>query len=104
MALTKASTTGDEPVVTTNKPATSEIPKGAEKSDVPGVQSVVSDDGQLAPADKTSIPGPEYPPIDRPPVSTTRPDVPIAQSLITGAGKHMPPDPEKYDEMGRPRD
>lgn len=55
-------------------------------------------------ADKTSVPGPEFPPLERPPVSTTRPDEPVLRSLVTGAGAHMPPDPEKYDEMGRPRD
>ena len=94
MAETKPSAKADDTTV----------PKGAEKSDVPGIQSVVSDDGQLAPADKTSIPGPEYPPLDRAPVSTTRFDEPIAQSLVTGAGKHEPPDPKKYDDMGRLRD
>lgn len=55
-------------------------------------------------ADKTSIPGPKYPPIERPPVSTTKPDEPVLQSLVTGAGAHVPPDPAKYDEMGRLRD
>jgi hypothetical protein len=55
-------------------------------------------------ADKTSVPGPEYPPIERPPVSTTDPGVPILRSLVTGAGEHVPPDPGKYDEMGRLRD
>jgi hypothetical protein len=44
-------------------------------------------------ADRTSIPGPEYPPADRPPVATTRPDEPIVGSLVTGAGAHEPPDP-----------
>ena len=55
-------------------------------------------------ADRTSVPGPEYPPADRPPVATTRFDEPIVQSLVTGAGAHTPPDPEKYDAAGRPRD
>jgi hypothetical protein len=55
-------------------------------------------------ADRTSIPGPEYPPAERPPVSTTRPDQEILRSLVTGAGKHEPPDPAKYDAEGRPRD
>jgi hypothetical protein len=54
-------------------------------------------------ADKTSIPGPEYPPVERPPVSTAKPDEPIVQSLVTGAGAHEPPDPELYDAAGRPR-
>jgi hypothetical protein len=52
-------------------------------------------------ADQTSVPGPEYPPAERPPVSTTRPDEPIVTSLVTGAGAHEPPDPDVYDEMGR---
>lgn len=52
-------------------------------------------------ADQTSVPGPEYPPAERPPVSTTRPDEPVVTSLVTGAGAHEPPDPDKYDEMGR---
>jgi hypothetical protein len=55
-------------------------------------------------ADRTSIPGPEYPPLERPPVSTTRPDREVLRSLVTGAGAHEPPDPEKYDAEGRPRD
>ena len=50
-----------------------------------------------------SYPGGEAYPED-PPVRTTRPDVKILSSLATGAGQHVPPDPEKYDEMGRPRD
>jgi hypothetical protein len=55
-------------------------------------------------ADRTSLPGPEYPPLERPPVSTTRPDREILRSLVTGAGAHTPPDPDKYDAEGRPRD
>lgn len=52
-------------------------------------------------ADRTSAPGPVYPPVERPPVSTTRHDEPVLQSLVTGAGAHEPPDPEKYDAAGR---
>lgn len=55
-------------------------------------------------ADRTSIPGPEYPPQERPPVSTTKAGEEILRSLVTGAGKHEPPDPEKYTPEGRPRD
>lgn len=55
-------------------------------------------------ADQTSVPGPVFPPMERPPVSTTRPDEPVLKSLVTGAGAHVPPDPELYDEMGRLRD
>jgi hypothetical protein len=55
-------------------------------------------------ADRTSIPGPEYPPADRPPVATTRFDEPVVLSLVTGAGAHEPPDPDVYDAEGRVRD
>lgn len=55
-------------------------------------------------ADKSPYPGPTIPPAERPPWATTRYDVPIVQSAVTGAGAHMPPDPAVYDEMGRLRD
>ena len=54
-------------------------------------------------ADQTSYPVGEMAPPERPPVATGRPDVEIIQSLVTGAGAHMPPDPDLYDAMGRPR-
>jgi hypothetical protein len=54
-------------------------------------------------ADKTSLPGPSYPPAEDPPVRTTRPDVPIVVALASGAGQHVPPDPDKYTPEGRPR-
>lgn len=55
--------------------------------------------------DKTSYPGPETViTSERPPFSTSRPDVPIVQSALLGANEHIPPDPEVFDEMGRPRD
>lgn len=39
------------------------------------------------PADESSQPGPyDGLKLDRPPVSTNKPDVPIAQSLVSGAG------------------
>lgn len=37
------------------------------------------------------------------PVRTSRPDVPIATVMAGGVGRHLPPDPEIYDEMGRYR-
>lgn len=45
------------------------------------------------PADESSAPGP-YAGLnaERPPVSTTKPDVDVAQSLAAGAGAHTPPD------------
>lgn len=52
------------------------------------------------PADESSAPGPyEGLDVNRPPVSTNRPDVPIAQSLVAGAGAPQPtegPNPEEY--------
>lgn len=43
------------------------------------------------PADGDSSPGPyEGLDVNRPPVSTNRPDVPIAQSLVAGAGAPQP--------------
>jgi hypothetical protein len=54
-------------------------------------------------ADRTSLPT-AYAPIERPPVSTTKAGEKVLRSLVTGAGKHEPPDPELYDADGRPRD
>lgn len=51
-------------------------------------------------ADETSAPGPyEGLDVNRPPVSTNKPDVPIAQSLVAGAGAPQPSEgvnPEDY--------
>lgn len=53
--------------------------------DIPAVESTT--EAVPHPADGTSAPGPyEDLSPDRPPVSTTQPDVPIAQSLVAGAG------------------
>lgn len=51
-------------------------------------------------ADASSAPGP-YQDLDveRPPVSTARPDVPIAHSLVAGAGAPQPPPEGDYREM-----
>jgi hypothetical protein len=54
-------------------------------------------------ADKTPYPVGEQPPIERPPYSTGRPDVPIVQSAVLGAGAHTPPDPAEFKPDGRPR-
>jgi hypothetical protein len=40
---------------------------------------------------------------EAPPIHTAQPDVPIAQTLAAGAGEHTPPDPDQFDEQGRPR-
>src|SRR4051812_22152632 len=47
-------------------------------------------------ADKTSAPVNNDAQSEDPPVRTTRPDVPIAVALASGAGQHQPPDPDKY--------
>jgi len=65
------------------------------------VTSVVSTtEATPHPADETSAPGPyEGLELNRPPVSTNRPDVPIAQSLVAGAGAPTGPpeiDPSTY--------
>jgi hypothetical protein len=57
-----------------------------------------------AEADKSSYAGPGDAEAEQPPVRTTRPDVPIAVSMATGAGQHVPPDPDKYDAEGRVKD
>jgi hypothetical protein len=54
-------------------------------------------------ADKTPYPVGDQPPIERPPFSTGRPDVPIVQSAVTGAGAHTPPDPDAFWPDGRPK-
>jgi hypothetical protein len=54
-------------------------------------------------ADETSAPNSVSTEIEAPPVSTTKPDVPVAQVLTAGAGAHTPPDPDEYDSEGRPR-
>lgn len=56
------------------------------------------------PAAKTSYPVPSETGVEDPPIRTTRHDVPILRSLATGAGAHVPPDPDKYHADGRPRD
>jgi hypothetical protein len=55
-------------------------------------------------ADQTPYPVGDQPPIERPPFATGRPDVPIVQSAVTGAGAHTPPDPDDYTPDGRLRD
>jgi hypothetical protein len=55
-------------------------------------------------SDKDSYPhgtGAKY---DDPPVRTSRPDIPIAESLGSGAGEHVPPNPDVYRDDGRIRD
>lgn len=102
----------DEAKVTSNEDAAGQVKPSADRSKAELKEQVVNqadlDKGVLKEpehaADQSSVPGPEYPPADRPPVATTRPDEEIVQSLVTGAGAHTPPDPEKYDAEGRLRD
>lgn len=78
--------------------------EGAEVSNsAPAAGRVVLTSEPEKSADQTSYPGGEADPED-PPVRTTRPDVPIVQSLATGAGQHVPPDPDVYRPDGRLRD
>ncbi len=52
------------------------------------------------PADADSAPGPyEGLELNRPPVSTNQPDVPIAHSLVAGAGAPSPDAQERMDEQ-----
>jgi hypothetical protein len=96
-----------------------EAPGGVEQEQVKGTEdmstselhSVMTHDpdkklhpkraSELEPSDQTPIPGPEYPPQERPPVSTARPDVPVLRSLVIGAGAHTPPDRDVFDADGR---
>lgn len=57
-------------------------------------------------ADESSAPGPysgaDKPQVNEPPVRTNRPDTPIAQSLVAGAGQHDPPSEDEVGPDGRP--
>ena len=77
-----------------------DIDIGNEGVQVPVVQSTT--DSAPREGDQTSMPNKlETEPAT--PVSTQRPDEPIAQTMKGGAGEHTPPDPEKFDKEGRPR-
>lgn len=54
-------------------------------------------------ADQSSYPGGEAE-IHDPPIRSTKPDVGIIRTLATGAGAHVPPDPDVYTPEGRVRD
>lgn len=68
----------------------------------PIVQSTT--DATPSPADETPMPNHVNTENEQPPVRTSMPDTPIAQTLTAGAGEHTPPDPDVYDRFGRPRD
>ncbi len=67
-----------------------------------GVQSVTV--VMPAEADKSSLPNANDAESEQPPVRAGKPDTPIAQTLAAGAGAHTPPDPDVFDEAGRPRE
>ena len=54
------------------------------------------------PADKTSAPNVVKTKVNNPPWNTGRPDEPVLQSAVLGAGAHEPPDPDEFDAEGRP--
>jgi hypothetical protein len=78
--------------------------EGVEKADAAEGQAVVSVTTEVPhEADATSAPGPYADlPIDRPPVSTSNPQQPIAHSLIAGAGAGNQGQPEIPPERRRP--
>jgi hypothetical protein len=53
---------------------------------IPEPEQLKSED--LHPVDADSSPGPANAPVERPPYSTSRPDVPIVQSMTLGAAVH----------------
>lgn len=57
--------------------------------------------GELKEADRTAGPYIDDAESNDPPVRTDRPDVPILQTLKTGAGAHRPPDPDRIGPDGR---
>lgn len=75
--------------------------KGVEKADKDEGQNVESVTKETPhPADESSSPGPyDGLEVNRPPVSTNRPDVPIAASLVAGAGAPTP-EPDYHPEWG----
>jgi len=66
--------------------------------------SVVQSTTKVTPAeaDKTSLPNAMDAKPEDPPVRASKPDTPIAQTLVAGAGEHTPPDPDEFDSEGRP--
>jgi hypothetical protein len=57
-----------------------------------------------SPADETPMPNHVNTENEQPPVRTSSPDTPIAQTLVAGAGEHTPPDPKVFDRRaGRAR-
>jgi hypothetical protein len=66
---------------------------------------VVQSTTEATPTEASTTPMPNVVETDpeAPPIHTSKPDVPIAQALAAGAGQHTPPDPDEYDQAGRPK-
>lgn len=84
-----------------------EAKKKIDEHEIAAASSVVSTtEATPSVADESSAPGPysgaDKPKVNDPPVRTNRPDVPIAQSLVAGAGAHDPPDENEVGPDGRP--
>jgi hypothetical protein len=74
--------------------------KDGEPVGPPLVQSTTT--ATPSPADETSMPNHLNTENEQPPVRTSSPDVPVAQTLVAGAGEHTPPDPKLFNPDGRP--
>lgn len=57
-----------------------------------------------AEADKSPMPTGDDAESEQPPVRAAKPDTPVAQTLVAGAGEHTPPDPKEFAPSGRPRE
>jgi hypothetical protein len=95
---TVTETSGEQSVADTIESA-SGIDIGNEGKSLPVVQSTT--DEAPREGDRTSMPNvlESKPAV---PVSTQKPDEPIAQTMAGGAGEHTPPDPAEFDKEGRP--
>lgn len=76
--------------------------KEGESQMAPAVQSTTT--ATPSPADETPVPNAVNTENEQPPVRTSKPDTPIAQTLVAGAGEHTPPDPKVFGPDGRPLD
>jgi hypothetical protein len=93
--MARARAAGDE-----ESSGSSDISEG-EATGPPVVQSTT--EATPTEASQTSTPNVVETDPEAPPLHTAKPDVPIAQSLAAGAGQHTPPDPDVFDEFGRPK-
>jgi hypothetical protein len=100
----------DDGATRTESGSVDETIKGAKGLDtdkgrvVTTVQSTTTSLPEESPASKEVGPSAPDTENEAPPLHTSQPDVPIAQTLAAGAGEHTPPDPEVFDSMGRPRE